>query len=58
MSTRAADDFETIRTKMGEIYAKEDRRPLSCVAGQHNFMWSDGAYTCTICLRGKPEDGR
>lgn len=55
---RAADDADGIQKAMREIHLAEGRRPLSCAPGQHNFQWSSGVYTCTVCLRGKPEDGR
>lgn len=56
---RAADDADGIQKAMREIHLAEGRRPISCAPGQHNFQWSIGnVYTCTVCLRGKPEDGR
>jgi hypothetical protein len=55
---RAADDADGIQKAMREIQLAEQRRPISCAPGQHNFQFSAGTYTCTVCLRGKPEDGR
>ena len=55
---RAADDADTIIKRMREIHLAEGRRPISCPPGQHNFEFSCGVYTCTVCGRGKAEDGR
>ena len=55
---RAADDAEAIQRAQREIYQRENRRPVACAPGQHDFQWSDGVYICRHCLRGKREDGR
>jgi hypothetical protein len=55
---RAADDADAILKALREIQLAEQRRPISCVPGQHNFTWDGAFYTCSICLRGKGEDGR
>jgi hypothetical protein len=55
---RAADDADAILRAQREIYQRENRRPIACAPGQHNFQFSGGSYTCSLCGRGKVEDGR